>query len=121
RGDPGGQAGRRPHGHPPRARYRAGGSRGPATGAGTAQRTDTTPMTRLLITNDDGIDSPGLWCLAGTARDAGLDVVVAAPHQEASGASASITIQDHEGRIKVEARELAALPGVPAYAVVAPP
>ena len=78
-------------------------------------------MTRILITNDDGIDSPGLWCLAGTARDAGLDVVVAAPHQEASGSSASITIQDHEGRIRIEERNLAALPGVPAYAVVAPP
>jgi 5'-nucleotidase len=78
-------------------------------------------MTRILITNDDGIDSPGLWCLAGTARDEELDVVVAAPHEEASGSSASITIQDREGRIRIEERELAALPGVPAYAVVAPP
>jgi 5'-nucleotidase len=76
---------------------------------------------RALVTNDDGIDSPGLWCLGGTARDAGLDVVVAAPHREASGSSASITIQDPEGRIRIEQRQLAALPGVPAYAVVAPP
>jgi len=36
---------------------------------------------RALITNDDGIDSPGLWTLAEGARDAGFDVVVAAPHR----------------------------------------
>ncbi|MDT7707791.1 MAG: 5/3-nucleotidase, partial [Pseudonocardiales bacterium] len=32
---------------------------------------------RALITNDDGIDSPGLWALAAGARDAGFEVVVA--------------------------------------------
>ena len=37
-------------------------------------------VARALITNDDGIDSPGLWALAVAARDAGLEVVVAAPH-----------------------------------------
>jgi 5'-nucleotidase len=37
-------------------------------------------VARALITNDDGIDSPGLRVLAAAARDAGLDVVVAAPH-----------------------------------------
>ncbi|MBA3908035.1 MAG: hypothetical protein H0X35_15355, partial [Pseudonocardiales bacterium] len=39
---------------------------------------------RALITNDDGIDSPGLHTLAALARDAGFDVVVAAPHEDAS-------------------------------------
>ena len=42
-------------------------------------------VARALITNDDGIDSPGLWALAAAARDAGLEVVVAAPHLDSSG------------------------------------
>jgi hypothetical protein len=33
-----------------------------------------------LVTNDDGIDSPGLWVLVEEARRAGLDVVVAVRH-----------------------------------------
>ena len=45
---------------------------------------------RVLITNDDGIDSPGLHILAKVAAEAGLDVVVAAPHMERSGSSASL-------------------------------
>lgn len=45
---------------------------------------------RALITNDDGIDSPGLAALARAAADAGLEVVIAAPALEHSGASASI-------------------------------
>ncbi len=35
-------------------------------------------MPRALVTNDDGIDSPGLHALAAVAREAGLEVVVAA-------------------------------------------
>ncbi|MGI8798486.1 MAG: 5'/3'-nucleotidase SurE, partial [Pseudonocardia sp.] len=42
------------------------------------------------MTNDDGIDSEGLLALAVAARDAGLDVIVAAPRDQASGASAGI-------------------------------
>ena len=45
---------------------------------------------RILLTNDDGIDSPGLVALARVAADAGFEVVVAAPAHEHSGASASI-------------------------------
>lgn len=48
------------------------------------------PLT-ALITNDDGIDSPGLHHLAQAALDAGLDIVIAAPATEASGSSASIS------------------------------
>lgn len=45
---------------------------------------------RVLVTNDDGIDSPGLVVLARALHDAGLDVLVAAPLNEASGAGAGI-------------------------------
>jgi 5'-nucleotidase len=44
---------------------------------------------RILVTNDDGIDSVGLHVLARAMRQFG-EVVVAAPDQEYSGASAAI-------------------------------
>src|SRR5699024_10499873 len=47
------------------------------------------PM-RVLITNDDGIDSAGLTVLAHVAADAGHEVVVAAPNVEYSGFSAGL-------------------------------
>ena len=44
---------------------------------------------RILVTNDDGIDSVGLHVLARAMRPYG-EVVVAAPYQEYSGAGAAI-------------------------------
>jgi 5'-nucleotidase len=72
---------------------------------------------RALITNDDGIDSPGLWTLAESARDAGFDVVVAAPHVDASGVGASVFAVREGNATKVHAREIEALPGIEAFAV----
>ncbi|MCR2800035.1 5'/3'-nucleotidase SurE [Microbacterium sp. zg-Y818] len=74
-------------------------------------------MTRALITNDDGIDAPGLHALARSARAAGLEVTVAAPARQSSGASASIMAEDRDGRIAVERRTLAGLEDLPAFAV----
>ena len=74
-------------------------------------------MTRVLVTNDDGIDAPGLLCLARHACEAGLDVTVAAPAQQSSGSSASIMAEDNDGRIAMERRELPDLDGIPAFAV----
>ena len=74
-------------------------------------------MTRALVTNDDGIDAPGLHALARAALEAGLDVVVAAPAVQSSGSSASITASEADGRIQVETRAIEGLEGVPAYAV----
>ncbi len=81
-----------------------------------------------LITNDDGIDSPGLLALAEAAMASGLDVVVAAPFEEASGSSASITATEAsavtaaggQGRIRVQRRSLPGL-DVPEFAVYAAP
>jgi hypothetical protein len=44
---------------------------------------------RLLITNDDGIDSALLHALVGTLRAAGHDLYLAAPKQEQSWVGAS--------------------------------
>ena len=48
-------------------------------------------MTRILITNDDGIHSQGLEMLEKTLREVG-DVFVVAPASEMSGASHSLTL-----------------------------
>jgi 5'-nucleotidase len=78
-------------------------------------------MTRVLVTNDDGIDAPGLRALARAAVAAGLDVVVAAPLREASGSSAAMTATESDGRVVLETRELTGLDGVPAHGVAGSP
>ncbi|WP_413451947.1 5'/3'-nucleotidase SurE [Georgenia phoenicis] len=77
---------------------------------------------RVLITNDDGIKSPGLVVLAEVALEAGCDVVVAAPHRQYSGASASLTSQEVDGRLAlVDARPPGLPDGVPSFGVKAAP
>lgn len=63
-----------------------------------------------LVTNDDGIDSPGLALLAGRAEAAGFDVLVAAPGWDSSGASASLTAVEEGGRVVVREH---VIPGIP--------
>ncbi|MFD4639660.1 5'/3'-nucleotidase SurE [Lentzea sp. NPDC058436] len=75
---------------------------------------------RALITNDDGIDSPGLAVLAAAALESGLDVLVAAPVTQASGTSASVAAIGDDGRVVSERRSLPGL-DVEAYAVAAHP
>ncbi|GAA3007130.1 5'/3'-nucleotidase SurE [Actinokineospora diospyrosa] len=74
----------------------------------------------VLVTNDDGIDSPGLHALARAALLAGLAVTVAAPAVEASGTGAGLTAAEDHRRVPTEPRDL---PGVaaPAYAVAGHP
>lgn len=76
---------------------------------------------RILVTNDDGIDAPGIRFLARAAARDGHDVVVAAPLREASGSSAAVTAVEQDGRIVVERHDLAGVRNVPAYAVAASP
>lgn len=78
-------------------------------------------MTRALITNDDGIDAPGLAALAKAAAASGLDIVVAAPVRQSSGSSASIVAAEEGGRVAIDRRTLPGLDDVPAYAVHAGP
>ena len=75
---------------------------------------------RALITNDDGIDSPGLLTLAHAAVASGFEVLVAAPAQQSSGTSASVAAVGDTGRVVSERRELPGL-DVEAYAVAAHP
>jgi 5'/3'-nucleotidase len=56
---------------------------------------------RVLVTNDDGINSPGLVALAAAIQGDGHDVVVVAPADDRSGASASLGRIVPNHRIKV--------------------
>jgi len=47
---------------------------------------------RILVSNDDGVDAPGIRILAAALRDAGHEVYVVAPDRDRSGASNSLTL-----------------------------
>jgi 5'-nucleotidase len=84
-------------------------SRRAAAPDGAIRPQDEGRRRRCLVTNDDGIGSEGLRVLALVALEAGLEVVVAAPMQECSGASASITAVEQDGHFVVEPRTLPGL------------
>lgn len=54
---------------------------------------------RVLVSNDDGVDAPGIGILAEGLRHAGHEVMVVAPDRDRSGASNSLTL-DLPVRIK---------------------
>jgi 5'-nucleotidase len=81
----------------------------------------TAHPSRVLVTNDDGVSSPGLAALARALVEAGHDVVVAAPLDDRSGSGAGIGPMHLNNHIVVESAELADLPRVPAYGVEGPP
>ncbi|PKB77798.1 MAG: 5'/3'-nucleotidase SurE [SAR202 cluster bacterium Io17-Chloro-G9] len=47
---------------------------------------------KILLTNDDGIEAPGLWAAASALRRVG-DVCVVAPHEERSGVGSALTLR----------------------------
>ncbi|MDA0791198.1 MAG: 5'/3'-nucleotidase SurE [Proteobacteria bacterium] len=75
---------------------------------------------RVLITNDDGVDSPGIHELARQVSAAGYEVIVIAPDHDASGTGASLgrISADHPIAVKeVQINDL----DVPVYAIAGPP
>jgi len=48
---------------------------------------------RVLVTNDDGIEAAGLLALESALREAGFEVTAAAPDQERSGSSHSVSLR----------------------------
>jgi 5'-nucleotidase len=73
---------------------------------------------RILVTNDDGIESPGLRRLARALAET-AHVVVAAPAQDVSGAGTGIGRYDVADPTRL--RAVRDLDGVEAYAVDGPP
>jgi 5'-nucleotidase len=76
---------------------------------------------RALVTNDDGVESEGLRALARAATQVGLAVTVAAPSWDSSGASASLTAVERDGRVLVDERDWEDLPAARVYGVDAAP
>lgn len=76
---------------------------------------------RVLVTNDDGVDSEGIAALAGVAHELGYDVVVAAPVSNVSGVSASLAGVTDDGRLLVEERPAPGGPDITVLAVDAAP
>jgi 5'-nucleotidase len=76
---------------------------------------------RLLVTNDDGINSPGIHALAQRLHHDDHDVVVAAPKEDMSGASAAIGKLHADEHIEVKRVELPDAADLPAFAVAGPP
>ena len=64
---------------------------------------------RILVTNDDGINAPGLRVLERVARQLSTDVWVVAPETNQSGASHSLTMH-RPLRIRKLSRRRFALP-----------
>lgn len=75
----------------------------------------------VLVTNDDGIDSPGLHVLIACAGDLGWTAVVAAPAVESSGTSAGLTAAEDNRQVAVERRTLPGLSDIDAFAVSSQP
>ncbi len=76
----------------------------------------------ILFTNDDGIESPGLWAAVGALEDC-AEVLVVAPREQQSGMGRSLPVTS-EGRIYEQTRRVNghlltvyAVDGTPAQAV----
>ncbi|HEX6419956.1 MAG TPA: 5'/3'-nucleotidase SurE [Acidimicrobiales bacterium] len=78
------------------------------------------PM-KVLVTNDDGVESVGLHALVRALVGSGCDVVVAAPDRDMSGSGAAIGQIHMDEHIDAKPVDLPGLEGVPAYAVDGPP
>ena len=76
---------------------------------------------RLLVTNDDGILAPGIAALGSALAGEGHEVVVAAPADDRSGASAAIGGMRPDESIELSRIELAGLEGSECYSVAASP
>ena len=63
--------------------------------------------TRILLTNDDGINAPGMKVLQRIARSLSNDVWVVAPEGEHSGASHSLTLTAPLRLRKISAKKFA--------------
>jgi len=76
-------------------------------------------MKRILVVNDDGINSPGLWALARAVRDLG-EVTIIAPRTQRSGSGVSLTIRRplRVERVRMDGFESFIVDGTPADCII---
>jgi len=76
---------------------------------------------RILLTNDDGIESEGIQTLARFVADAGHDVLVVAPDRDYSGVGAAIGNVRPEGGLQSRRVEIDGLASGEAWSLEGPP
>jgi 5'-nucleotidase len=76
---------------------------------------------RIMVTNDDGIGSPGLHALVRALHAAGHRIEVAAPLTDHSGSGSSLGTLEHGAVVDFEETRLAGLPDVRVLGFDAPP
>ena len=81
------------------------------------EKSETTRRMRILITNDDGIEAPGLDVLEKIATDLTDDVWIVAPETDNSGASHSLTLAEPL-RLRELAKRRYAVKGTPTDCVI---
>ncbi|HUF84102.1 MAG TPA: 5'/3'-nucleotidase SurE [Acidimicrobiia bacterium] len=76
---------------------------------------------RILVTNDDGVDSPGILALALALHRAGHEIVVVAPNSDRSGSSAAIGAVHRSGPIPFTEHDWPDFPDARVLSIDAPP
>jgi len=76
---------------------------------------------RILLTNDDGIESPGLHALAIALQERGHEITVVAPREDMSGVGAAIGRIRADRRIETVPASVPGAPGLSAYSIAGPP
>jgi 5'-nucleotidase len=76
---------------------------------------------RVLITNDDGVASEGLWALARRVVDAGYEAVVAAPVSDMTGMGGAIGGDLNGGELEAKQIQREDLGATECWAVSGPP
>lgn len=76
---------------------------------------------RILVTNDDGIESDGIHVLARALAETDHDVIVVAPDRDWSGASAALGVLHPDSELGVRRVEVPGAPDIPAWSLQGPP
>jgi 5'-nucleotidase len=76
---------------------------------------------KVVLTNDDGIDAPGIHALARACESAGHETIVVAPSEDMSGSAAAVGRVRADQRIVTRRVTLPGCPDVPAHAIEGPP
>ena len=78
-------------------------------------------MTRIVLTNDDGVFSPGLHALALALDKEGHDITVAAPSSERSGWGAGVGTLDNGAEFEIQEYKIPSAPDIKAWGIDGPP
>mgnify|MGYP001177161619 FL=1 len=78
-------------------------------------------MARIVLTNDDGVQSTGLHAIAIALDRAGHEITVAAPSSERSGWGAGVGTLDDGAEFEIQPYTISGAPHIPAWGIDGPP